>query len=226
MNCLLCDSDSTAPFFKKWDPHWGLREYFLCSNCHFIFLSPEFHLSLPEEKRQYDCHENNPKQDGYVQFLKKLIDHLEPKFKTGSVGLDFGCGPGPAIDIILRKKSFDVNNYDPIYFPDKNLLNQKYDFITCTEVVEHFYKPRQEFKLLHSLLKKGRSFLGIMTEIWSSETDFSNWWYHREPTHVCFYQPGTFEWIGSWLGLSVEFPGTNVVIFSQGPRQDLLRSQD
>jgi hypothetical protein len=54
-----------------------------------------------------------------------------------------------------------------------------------------------------------------MTEILLSESEFADWWYHRDPTHVCFYQRTTFEWIASWLGFSVEFPVKNVVVFAR-----------
>ena len=44
-------------------------------------------------------------------------------------------------------------NYDLYYFPEKGYLTKKYDFITCTEVVEHFRKPLDEFKLFDKILK-------------------------------------------------------------------------
>lgn len=163
----------------------------------------------------YDLHENSPDNQGYIKFLRKLTDQLTEKLKPCLLGLDFGCGPGPTISGILKEKGHDVRNYDPIYFPEKSLLNQTYDFITCAEVVEHLYNPRQEFQLLNRLLRRDESYLGIMTEAWQEHGDFESWWYHREPTHVCFYQRNTFEWIANWLGWTVEFPGKNVVIYSK-----------
>ncbi len=152
---------------------------------------------------------------GYVSFLKRLADPLMLKLRGNSKGLDFGCGPGPTLSVILKDKGHEIFNYDPYYFPDSSLLNNKYDFITCTEVLEHFYQPRKEFLLLDTLLKENNSFLGIMTQILPQGTDFNTWWYHRDPTHVSIYSLKTFLWISEWMGWKMQIPENGVVIYSK-----------
>lgn len=44
--------------------------------------------------------------------------------------------------------------YDPFFFPDESLLSNKYDFVTCTEAIEHFFEPKKEWKILLNLLKE------------------------------------------------------------------------
>lgn len=52
--------------------------------------------------------------------------------------------------------------YDPFFFPSDSILSQKYDFVTCTEAIEHFFEPKKEWKLLLSLLKEnGKIYLFI-----------------------------------------------------------------
>ena len=77
------------------------------------------------------------------------------KISTSDIGLDYGCGFAPALANILKSRGFKVELYDPFFFPDKKVFNKQYDFITCTETVEHFFYPFEEIILLNILLKKG-----------------------------------------------------------------------
>ena len=43
--------------------------------------------------------------------------------------------------------------FDPFYAPDSKVLEQQYDFITTTEVLEHLHHPRSELDQLWSCLK-------------------------------------------------------------------------
>jgi 2-polyprenyl-3-methyl-5-hydroxy-6-metoxy-1,4-benzoquinol methylase len=122
--------------------------------------------------------------------MVKLIERAGPALEV----LDFGCGEGPLIHYLLEPRGYKVNLYDHFFYPDRSVLQAKYDFVAAVEVVEHFYDPAREFELLKSLLKpKGR--LGIMTEQCSEDTDFSTWHYRRDPTHVAFYSEASLRWV-------------------------------
>ncbi|MDP3921068.1 MAG: class I SAM-dependent methyltransferase [Candidatus Omnitrophota bacterium] len=216
MHCLLCNSDSPDLCWEKTDPHHGKKAYWKCPHCSLVFLDVVCRLKEKDEKARYDLHENDPADSGYRNFINKLLDPLREKLKPGFRGLDFGCGPGPALGKMLEGAGMTVEVYDPFYFPDKKPLETSYDFITCTEVVEHFYSPRNEFLLLNRLLKPDGSHLAVMTEMLDDETDFGKWWYQSEPTHVCFYERKTFLWIAEWLGWQTEFPHKNVVLYFKG----------
>ncbi|MBI4970382.1 MAG: class I SAM-dependent methyltransferase [Candidatus Omnitrophica bacterium] len=206
MNCSLCQASSVSDFDIKKLKYWH------CADCRLTFLDPEFYLSPAEEKARYDCHENSADDPEYIRFLNRLADPLLARLRPEDEGLDFGCGPGPAMSVILKKEGFLVDNYDPHYFSDLCLLGRKYNFVTCTEVVEHFKNPRKDFELLAGLLKPGGR-IGIMTEMLTPEVKFEHWHYRLDPTHVAFYRPETFDWISRWQGLSAEYPVKNVVIF-------------
>ncbi|MEI4850515.1 class I SAM-dependent methyltransferase, partial [Klebsiella pneumoniae] len=80
----------------------------------------------------------------------------------GARGLDFGCGPGPALATMLREAGMDMALFDPFFYPQASVLERQYDFITCTEVVEHLHRPAEVFRQLDRLLAPG-GWLGVMT---------------------------------------------------------------
>ena len=58
------------------------------------------------------------------------------RLEAQSYGLDFGCGPGPTLSLMLEGQGHQLALFD-IYYADNPLLLQgSYDFITGTEVVE------------------------------------------------------------------------------------------
>jgi hypothetical protein len=214
MNCLLCNAGEVDVHFEHEDPRYGTRTYWCCGQCGLIFLEPSQRLKPEDEKARYDTHQNDPNDEGYVGFLKRLAIPLSERLQPGQQGLDFGCGPGPTMSVILGEKGFEVEDYDPFYFPDHSLLDKAYDFISCSEVVEHLFEPRKEFQRLDNMLLSN-SYLGIMTEFSTDPDQFSDWWYHRDPTHVCFYSVKTFDWIASWKNWLRSYPQKNVVIFQK-----------
>jgi SAM-dependent methyltransferase len=218
--CPLCSSKQTTCIFRKTNLPENFHDYYACRNCHLTFLDPSHRLSPEEEKKRYDLHENDPEDEQYVSFLSRLTTPLLPFLKPGFTGLDFGCGPGPAVSHVLGQSGFKVYNYDPFYFPNQKLLDTQYDFITATEVIEHVPSPQKTFEQLDTLLKPTGSYLAIMTQILEPEIDFKKWWYHKEETHICFYQKRTFVWLSGQMKWDVQFPTQNVVIFCKGKWTD------
>lgn len=108
--------------------------------------------------------------------------------------------------------------YDPLFFDEPRALTQSYDFITCSEVAEHFHRPAEEFRLLDCLLKPG-GLLAVMTTFQTDDAAFAGWHYRRDPTHVVFYRQATFERISFCHNWSCEFPTKNVALLSK-PNED------
>ena len=114
----------------------------------------------------------------------------------------------------FEEGGYIIDLYDPYFFPDVSCLNKKYDFITCTETVEHFYSPNKEFHTLNSLLEVG-GWLGIMTNFYDDSINFNDWYYRKDPTHVVFYTEETFKFIASMMSWRIEIPTKNVVLFKK-----------
>lgn len=211
---------SACPLCQETETQWFARvddiDYLRCPGCLLTWMAPEHYPSKTGEKRQYDLHENNPEDAGYRDFLARLASPLLERLAPASGGLDFGCGPGPALAAMMTESGHPTEVYDPIYFPDDSALARSYDFITCTEVVEHLHRPVREFDLFQHLLRPG-GHLGVMTSWLTDDEAFAGWHYRRDPTHVCFYRVETLEWIGAHFGWALELPARNVAIFRKGP---------
>ena len=107
--------------------------------------------------------------------------------------------------------------YDPIFHADASELERQYDFITCTETVEHFHQPHAEFRKFNKLLISG-GWLGVMTNFQTDDAQFAQWHYRRDPTHVTFYREATFTCIAADLGWHCKFPARNIVLMRK-PRE-------
>jgi Methyltransferase domain len=190
------------------------RVYFHCPRCDLVSADPESHLDAPAEKGYYDLHENDPADQGYRRFLGRLAGPILRRLSRGMRGLDYGCGPGPTLSVMLVEAGMLMEDYDPFYTPNPGALECSYDFVTCTEVVEHFRWPSEDWARLTALLRPG-GWLGIMTKLVISRERFGAWHYKDDPTHVSFYSPGTFSWLGTRFDLAVERVDRDVILLQK-----------
>lgn len=206
MSCPLCSVPGPMNAVRGADE----RRYHLCGVCHLIFADPVHRLSADRERAHYETHENSIENPGYVRFLNRLVEPMLPHLDGGMRGLDYGCGPGPTLSLMLRRQGIACDDYDP-FFAD-HPLRPPYDFVVSTECFEHFHQPAAEIERIRSLLKPG-GLLGIMTEQWTTLAAFAAWYYTRDPTHVSFYHAKSFEFICRQLGFApVWSDGTRVAI--------------
>ncbi len=188
--CPLCHNNSIS-FYKNSKFH---SNYHRCNNCDGIFIDKKNRLSKCDEKRRYNEHNNDVEDKKYQKFVSPITYGIIKNFTKQDSGLDFGAGTGPVISKILQDKKFNIDKYDPFFHNNPVLLKKQYDYIACCEVIEHFYNPQREFKLLKKLLRpNGR--LYCMTDIYNDDIDFNNWYYKNDPTHVFIYTKKTLEWI-------------------------------
>ncbi len=206
MLCSLCGSQTTI--FSEIHH----QKYFNCSECSGISLHPEHFLSADAEKERYQLHNNDISDLGYQKFVSPITLQVLEEHNPDQKGLDFGSGSGPVITSLLREKAYNITTYDPFFDANKNALENRYDYIVCCEVMEHFCKPYKEFKLLHSLLHP-QGVLYCKTVLYNHSIDFESWWYKNDPTHVFFYTADTLNWIKEKFGFkSVEIT-TDLIIF-------------
>jgi 2-polyprenyl-3-methyl-5-hydroxy-6-metoxy-1,4-benzoquinol methylase len=205
--CQLCASVET----KMTILHKSQKTYWKCTKCALLFLDSVHHLSQAEEKARYDCHHNDINDKGYIRFVSQILGPLDHLINTEMSGLDYGCGPTNVLAKIMNKQGYNVASYDPYYFPE--LEQKKYDFITCTEVVEHFYQVGVEWSKMIDLLSDD-GILAIMTEFYSEITDLNTWYYLRDSTHTAFYHESTFGYLCRRFGLEIiSIVSGRVVIF-------------
>ena len=111
MNCLVCEDPAVKLILEEDE-----KIYWKCRNCLFISLDPKFRLSSSEEKDRYKQHNNDIYDANYRLFLSKLFKPLQGKLQDGVKGLDFGCGPGPALAEMFKEAGYQVDLYDPFFF--------------------------------------------------------------------------------------------------------------
>lgn len=207
-NCTVCGG--TAAWFVTVGP----RDYFRCDTCAARILDPAQHPDPATERAQYMLHENDPDDPRYRRFLSTLADSLLARLPPGSRGLDYGCGPGPALAAMLRAAGHDVALYDPVFAPDPAPLADAYDFVTCTEVAEHFHAPEREFARLRGLVRPG-GWLAVMTRFQTDDARFAGWQYRADPTHVVFYRDDTFRHLAAAWGWSCTIPVKDVALLQR-----------
>lgn len=190
------------------------REYVRCESCRLVFVPAAWHLSAVEEKAVYDCHQNSPDDSRYRKFLSRMLEPVVERILPESHGLDFGSGPGPTLSVMFQELGHQVAIFDPYYANDESVLEKQYDFVTATEVVEHFCDPAISVQQVWSCVRPG-GLLGVMTKMVLDEASFRSWHYKNDPTHVSFFARETFEWLAGEWSADVTFVGSDVAVFGK-----------
>jgi hypothetical protein len=207
--CPLCSSKNYSLFHKD-----HLRKYLQCLNCDFVFVPSQYHLSESEERKRYDTHNNIPEDPRYRQFLSQLTEPLNEIISNDSYGLDFGCGPGPTLSLMMQEKGHQMDLYDKFYAKNQSVFKKSFDFITLTEVLEHLSDPVFELERLASILKS-KGILAVMTQTLTQDIDFKSWYYKNDTSHIGFYNDKSLTGLASLLELEITQFSDRVIFFKK-----------
>lgn len=199
MKCKICNNKTVT--FKDIKLK---KTYLYCQKCEFIALDEKFIIDPTQEKSQYDNHNNSLQDSGYVAMFENFLDFFwqDIQERTHQV-LDFGSGPGPVLDTLIKRRGATCEIYDKFYQPKKIFEDKKYDLITATEVFEHLPNPKETLHLLKKHLHIG-SHVALMTLFHTNkQSDFLEWWYRRDPTHISFFTPKTLEVLSLESGMKL-----------------------
>lgn len=183
--------------------HRSSRTFIACNACGVVFVPPAEHGSVEEERRRYLLHDNRPDHPGYRAHLDRLATPLLLRVPRGAAGLDYGCGPGPTLSLLLQERGLHVALHDPLFAPNPEALSCLHDFVTATEVLEHLRRPGEEIARMLGLLRPG-GVLAVMTQLAPGDDAFAGWHYHRDPTHVAFYRAETLAFVARRHGCGLE----------------------
>lgn len=161
-------------------------------------------LDRNQEFQRYQEHNNDPADPQYRGFFQPLFSTIISR--ESGYGLDYGAGPGSALVAMLEEQGLTMKVFDPFFFPDTQILNEEhsYDFVVCTETMEHFFDPYKDVSLLVDLVKPGGT-VYCMTLLYQPDIDFGGWHYRMDPTHVFFYQHETLVWLSKAFDLDLEY---------------------
>ncbi|ROS06136.1 methyltransferase family protein [Sinobacterium caligoides] len=207
--CPLCQSDEHHLFYRD-----QLRSFLHCQRCSLVYVPSCYHLGAEQEKAEYDLHQNRPDDQGYRKFLNRLCAPLIERLTPKSHGLDFGCGPGPTLSLMLEELGHHVSLFDIYYCNTPEVLNKPYDFITATEVIEHLSKPAEVLDKLWQQIKPG-GYLAIMTKLVINQQRFACWHYKNDRTHISFFSQATFNYFFSNKNAYIEYLGDDVIIINK-----------
>ena len=208
-SCPLCQSKENLLYSQD-----KTGEYRLCSVCSLVFVLEAYYLDEEAEKARYDLHTNSSEDEGYRKYLTRVSEPVIKRLEKGARGLDFGSGPGPTLSLIFKEAGFDTKIYDHFYAKDEEVFEQRYDFITSTEVVEHLYTPKVVLDKLWSLLN-GDGLLCLLTQVYPDQEAFSSWYYKNDPTHVCFFSLKTLSWLEEQWNAELEIIDKDLFIFKK-----------
>ena len=178
----------------------------MCPQCSLIFVPQKFFIPQEEEVDRYLEHENNLESEGYVNMFQEKINVIAKNCPEVKNVLDYGCGYEPVLKTLLTRAGYETKGYDINFFPDEG-LNSTYDLVISTETFEHFKDPGRELQKIKTLLSP-KGYIAVMTRHYpliDSQADlesFKNWYYQRDPTHICFYTTKTFSWIAKSNGFN------------------------
>jgi len=197
MTCKICNFDTIC-----WEDI-PLKKFYYCPHCECIHLDSMHMLSLTDEKKAYDHHQNSLENEGYVQMFENFLDFFWKDIPCKEECLDFGSGPTPVLSELLKRRGTHVTCYDKFYQPDTHFKQHHYDFITSTEVFEHLSDPLSALLLFHYILKP-KGIVALMTLFHSNnQADFKDWWYRRDHTHITFYTPKTIAIMADKCGFEI-----------------------
>ena len=210
LRCRVCGCENTRVLLVDREG----RKYHRCEACAATFLDPSGFPSAEAELAHYLTHENDVTDQAYRNYLAKLVDPLLAQIRPKSAGLDFGCGPAAALAAMVQEAGHTMSIYDPVFASDAACLDAVYDFVTCTETVEHFHYPDVEFNRLCGLVRPG-GLLAVMTIFQTDDALFERWRYRYDPTHVVFYKEQTFSYLAAKLGMKCQILAKDVVFLTK-----------
>ena len=206
--CPLCASPQAYSL-----PVAGKR-YHRCLACELVWLDEADHLDAVAEKAVYDGHDNRVDDPRYRTFLMRAFGEVLSRVAIPASGLDFGCGPGPALVAMGREAGYQMAGYDKFYADFPELLTHQYDFITSTEVIEHIAEPRAVLEQLWACLKPG-GVLVLQTQRVLGDERFKNWRYRHDPTHIVFFAEASFQVLATNWQAELSFPHADVAVITK-----------
>jgi SAM-dependent methyltransferase len=220
--CPCCGQESDTQWLLV--PRRALRtdDYKLlhCPSCSHVWLK---NRPTSEEMGRYygfEYHKNISHAGETSPARWKRHLRVISKYKSGGSVLDIGCSSGGFLGY-FRGGAWKLYGIEPssataerarantgaeVFMGDvleANYPPESFDLITCTDVLEHLFEPRQVIQKVYSWLKPRGIFYVFVPNIMSWEARvFGSYWYGLDlPRHVQHFSRNSLSVIGASAGL-------------------------
>jgi 2-polyprenyl-3-methyl-5-hydroxy-6-metoxy-1,4-benzoquinol methylase len=235
-SCPVCSGGQVAEFLVAPDRyHWRKQTYRLarCSSCESVWLSS------PPQPQEMGLHYTEDYhraivaagEGSAVERWKDQVKLISDFKREGSI-LDIGCSSGGFLSTmkngawqlygIEMEESTAVraraNTGAEVFVGDAMdapFPSGSFDVITCFDVLEHVYSPREFLTKVLSWLKPGGIFYSMMPNIASWEARvFGTHWYGLElPRHLFHFSPGSLRHLMREIGFTEEVVKTPAISY-------------
>jgi 2-polyprenyl-3-methyl-5-hydroxy-6-metoxy-1,4-benzoquinol methylase len=221
--CPACGEDDVKFWLEGPDRFHGGSQLFgllRCSKCALIWLGNppkpdkmDRHYGPAYDRLISNCGETSPER--WRARRKTIVKH-----KSAGVLLDLGCSSGafleslksPAWQLYGIEMSVDAarkaeaRTGAQVFLGDildAPFAPQSFDVVTCFDVLEHVYEPREVLAKVQEWLKPGGIFYVLVPNIDSAESRFfGSYWYGLElPRHISHFSPASLRTIAASVGL-------------------------
>lgn len=222
--CSVCGQSSAQEWLRAPDRlHGRQTPYTLmrCPGCSLVWLHQP---PQPEEMHQHYTEAYNKLISGAGGPNPALRWHDRKttlgKYKQSGALLDLGCSSGTFLEC-MRSESWKLYGVEMSaeeartaeartganvfigVVSDAPFAPDSFDVITCFDVLEHLYDPRQVMAKLREWLKPGGIFYVQVPNIDSAEGRvFGKYWHGLElPRHLFHYSPSSLRFLAQSMGL-------------------------
>jgi SAM-dependent methyltransferase len=222
-HCPICGQAAAQKWLQGPDRFHGRREKYTlvrCPGCSIVWLE---HPPAPEEMHLHYT-------DGYHKQISAAGENspirwkdrkaaLDPYKRSGSL-LDLGCSSGSFLEFMHgaswklsgiemsaegAKTARERSNAQVFVgdILDAPFPPESFDAITCFDVLEHLYEPRQVMARVSEWLKPGGIFYVLVPNVDSAEARvFGSYWHGLElPRHLFHYSPASLKYLAGTAGL-------------------------
>src|SRR5215475_12172558 len=229
--CAVCGSQESVECLRAPDRfHGGTTVYALrrCPACALVWLE---HAPRPAEMGQhygpaYDrfiqtAGENSPGR--WVARKSSIYAH-----RQGGRILDLGCSSGAFLESLKGQgwelhgiemseavaKRAEARTGGQVFVGDvldAPFAPETFDVVTCFDVLEHVYQPREVLRKVVEWLKPGGVYYVLVPNIDSGEARlFRSYWYGLElPRHLSHFSPQSLRYAAQSVGLEEIFIETH-----------------
>jgi MoaA/NifB/PqqE/SkfB family radical SAM enzyme/2-polyprenyl-3-methyl-5-hydroxy-6-metoxy-1,4-benzoquinol methylase len=183
MECPICYSNNSVPFYKYGAPRRIKVENVICVNCGLVYQNTdstyndlknyyENYIKMTQKKIAHIPHEF---EEHVLAIARLRLSYLKDYLKEGDSVLDIGCSFGALMKVLKEESGLKLElvGVNPEYdlaqygrekykidirvgmFEEQNFPPQYFDMVIMDNVLEHIKNPREVIRNVYNLLRKG-----------------------------------------------------------------------